>query len=792
MTKRKRIFPRETRRAFTLLEILLVLGLMAILLAGLSSMIQLFSRHYSANERRVSRAQLARSISQMLSDDLGAAVQDPIQDTPNDPTRQYVRHFGLRGDARSLQIDVVQPNSFASTADAEENRRVMSGGDKTLYSRQVPELKTIFYEFVPINALREGASSNVAASSASVASTGADETLGGSLTSASGSLDVGGDQVLFWDGFRPLVQKYGLSRRELDYETPDEDEEDASTSPSSVADAPFDPNESTLSGSLTSPPSSANSTLAYSELEAATENAAEAILEPPMTAVQIAMDADDGTTWAPEVLDCRFSYYDGTTWFDSWDSLEKNGLPTAIKVELKLAPLDDVDLYRNSPLMTSLPLVPDLETIAKAKTPTLSAENENDLSRLSGSLTATAGESNAESVDVFNSYRTPDSYTAAFRGVALTKPASAPFDRTQTSELATTEDDEEADENSASPTALLGGALDAPDASSGLAGGADLTNSADGEDEYLARAEELEDAGATYNSAGVCVDFANDGSYATLEGIAAEIGASEPDVFEFIAYLPTTPFSRAKTIHRREPTVVRSGAVTTRRGAETANSRRAAGQNPYATGRARAPRERTVATREARERAPRERTATSRNPAERAIPRERAGAEREAASRAIEERTTRDRNVNERTARTRQTRERFGADWLAGVSSPSNEAPQSSARAPAAPRESEPSPSAPTPELGAGGGLGGGIGGGLGGTTLPSLNPFAIVDQQTGDVPFADASSPFASADAALDITTPGLIASPTGASTTETPNPTTPAPSTGQTQRQTWIRGKK
>ena len=73
---------------------------------------------------------------------------------------------------------------------------------------------------------------------------------------------------------------------------------------------------------------------------------------------------------------------------------------------------------------------------------------------------------------------------------------------------------------------LLLDALDAPDASSGLAGGADLTNSADGEDEYLARAEELEDAGATYNSAGVCVDFANDGSYATREGIAAEIGAS--------------------------------------------------------------------------------------------------------------------------------------------------------------------------------------------------------------------------------------------------------------------------
>ncbi|MBQ8363463.1 MAG: prepilin-type N-terminal cleavage/methylation domain-containing protein, partial [Thermoguttaceae bacterium] len=146
-------FFRRSLAGFTLLEILLALALIAVLLAGVSAITSLYSRNYTSTERRVSRAQLARSISQMLSEDLGAAVQDPIQAVADDPNRRFIRRFGLRGDSRSLQIDVVQPNLFATTATPEENRRVAEGGSKSPESRQVPELKTIFYEFVPLNAL---------------------------------------------------------------------------------------------------------------------------------------------------------------------------------------------------------------------------------------------------------------------------------------------------------------------------------------------------------------------------------------------------------------------------------------------------------------------------------------------------------------------------------------------------------------------------------------------------------------------------------------------------------------
>ena len=131
---------------------LIVLALIVVLLGGVAALVHVFSNSYTADERRVGRAQLARSISQMLDEDLGSAVQDPIQAVAEDSNRQFIRHFGLRGDSCSLQIDVVQPSLFASVATASENSRVLSGGDKSSDVRQVPELKTIFYEFVPINA----------------------------------------------------------------------------------------------------------------------------------------------------------------------------------------------------------------------------------------------------------------------------------------------------------------------------------------------------------------------------------------------------------------------------------------------------------------------------------------------------------------------------------------------------------------------------------------------------------------------------------------------------------------
>ena len=800
------------RGGFTLLEILLVFGLTAVILAGLSSMIQLFSRHYATNERRVGRAQLARSISQTLSEDLGSAVQDPIQNVVDDPTRDYVRHFGLRGDSRSLQIDVVQPNPFALVADAEENRRVAGGADKTVGRPQAPELKTVFYEFVPINEPIQRFETS--SSTANTTGDGTESGLSGSLSSSpTASLLESERPTDFWDGLTPLKRKYGLSRRELDYETPEEEDE----SETSETDL-FDPasGEAGLAGSLTQPPSLENSTLASGAGDAQSEEKIdEDDLNSPLTAAQVAMDSDNGVYWAPEVLDCRFSYFDGQNWLDAWDSLEKNGLPLAIKVELKLAPLDDVDLFRESPYLVHLPLAPKLDDVADAID--LNA-SDTGASALTGSLTQVASEK-ADPIDVFNTYRPLVGYRLAARGVTTTtNVGGTPFDKVDDSGLQSGlqgAQDSETNEVDESGLAGIGGGLnslggDAPASGDSLGGSLE----AKGESSFEERAQELGAAGVVYNEAGVCVDFANDGSYMTLEQIADEMGIAQPIVYEVISYLPTTPYSRAKVVERRRPATVARGRVNTP-GSRPANvgGRGADRANPYASGQARAPRQRTVTERAPRERAVNERNVASRGPTERGAA-QRNRAERTVNERGANNRQTRERNATERVATQRNVRERNVGTGVAGVNFDPTGAPvgvdsSTALNASAMTLDSNSRRQALEAQNGgingalnggltgglSGGGLGGSGLGGLGGgaTTIDSLDPFAIVNETTSSVPFAEQSSPFDEVNSAIGATAPGLIESNSGFDTVVTPNPSTPPRQTSkQKNQQAWIRGKK
>ncbi|MBR5243692.1 MAG: prepilin-type N-terminal cleavage/methylation domain-containing protein, partial [Thermoguttaceae bacterium] len=705
---------------FTLLEILLALALIAVLLAGVSAIVSLYSRNYTSTERRVSRAQMARSISQMLSEDLGAAVQDPIQSVADDPNRQFIRRFGLRGDSRSLQIDVVQPNLFAKTATADENRRVAEGGSKSTESRQVPELKTIFYEFVPINALEPLDGEKSDATSELDAAFGTEtggSSLTGSLSSppgASGLDDAFGAQdeldatldgttgtiadgiFVSADGtttFRPLTRKFGLSRRELDFETPTPGAEVASV------DDMFDEYEaaaeegravSTLTGSLSAPPDASQTTLAGSgfvggtgALEGtstdptATAEAENPFDRLPLTAAQVAMDADDGTTWAPEALDCRFRYYDGENWLDSWDSIEKGGLPVAIKVDLKLAPLDDVDLYRASPLLFNLPIPPEPSAIASAANASGDLADPTALtSQLTGSLTGgppTVAASNGPGVDVFNSYRP----LAAIRIAQTAPPLTGASGATGTAASSGTESsaDDELGSNalssdlggglsggfaSSADAAALGGDAATPDLTGGL-GETSLADSLASELGFGATAAANSLALATFNEKGICVDYANDGSYITLEGMAAELGLSQPQVFELVVYLPTTPSGRARTVERRRPTEVRRGAVAVGgpRGARNSgfSGPRTPGANPYATGTAREVRRRTPNQREFNERTAATRGASGRTAATRGAANRSAGT-REGVDRTAATRAAVGRGASQRAATQRQLRTR--------------------------------------------------------------------------------------------------------------------------------------
>lgn len=327
---------------FTLLELLLALGLAILVFSMIWELLHLYSGHYYLAERKVARSQLIRSLAELLDDDLMSAIQDPILPLDSFQAKQsrFVRRFGLRGDATSLQIDVVEPDVQTTVADSEENRRYATGMS-SVKGIQVPELKTIIYEFVSPGTLQktQDDSSQIASGS----------TLVGSLSTPPGQTDSldfevsplppdGSNEAL--QRFASLSQRYGLSRQELDFETP------TATEKGSIQTDPT--GGSSLIGSLTTPPDISQSRLhADSPQETALSFNEH---EPVLTAVQLASLTENHTRWAPEVVELQFRYFDGTRWVDSWNSLEKNGLPLAIEVQLKLMPLDEIDSLRSSPL----------------------------------------------------------------------------------------------------------------------------------------------------------------------------------------------------------------------------------------------------------------------------------------------------------------------------------------------------------------------------------------------------------------------------------------------------------
>ena len=50
---------------------------------------------------------------------------------------------------------------------------------------------------------------------------------------------------------------------------------------------------------------------------------------------------DDSVMLAPEVIDCRFRYFDGTSWSSQWNSLQKKSLPVAVEVTLQVGTLEE-------------------------------------------------------------------------------------------------------------------------------------------------------------------------------------------------------------------------------------------------------------------------------------------------------------------------------------------------------------------------------------------------------------------------------------------------------------------
>lgn len=265
-------------RAFTLLELILALSIMVAIIAMLWTLMQTYAIYQESGTRYTENSQLVRSLSQLLDDDLGSAIQDPVHPHTGPLIGEdSLRRFGLSGTSKSLRIDVVQINPF-KPAESKPRTRSAALGRVEAPESQAPELKTVYYDFFPI-------------------------------------------------GMAAMNGKKGLSRSELDFETP-LDEVDIPELVGETDPFAFGGANAVSFGAWTN-----ENPVDYSGRD---ENSKKSV--PAATPIDSA-----NTMWAPEVVDCLFRYSDGNTWAESWDSIDRAGLPVAIEVTIKLMPPADLE-----------------------------------------------------------------------------------------------------------------------------------------------------------------------------------------------------------------------------------------------------------------------------------------------------------------------------------------------------------------------------------------------------------------------------------------------------------------
>lgn len=130
---------------YTLVEMLLATALSVTLLAALWSLFGIYTELFDEGQATVEHSQLCRALMQQMSDDLRAAIQDPIGgSTARSEGTAPVRRFGLLGSQHELRFDVLQvtPEQGNPTP---VGRSWTASGDFT--EVRVPELRTVYYSF---------------------------------------------------------------------------------------------------------------------------------------------------------------------------------------------------------------------------------------------------------------------------------------------------------------------------------------------------------------------------------------------------------------------------------------------------------------------------------------------------------------------------------------------------------------------------------------------------------------------------------------------------------------------
>lgn len=255
---------------FTLLELVLALGLTIVILAAITSAMQLYLLQLDRRRGEIEQKQVSRGVIRLVSEDLRSAIQYKAQDfsaLENLVASQSLAGLGVGTGDENGELDQVDGSAGGSTTD--------QGSQQETAAEEPPGRPTLIGEraFVRVDTSRLPRLDEY---NPLIAPRGAEHHLPSDIKSVtyffSNSPPVGTDSI-----HRDIGQRGGLYRRQVDRA--------AEAYRSGDVQIVLQPDE-------------------YSELV------------------------------APEVASVQFRYWDGKNWRMTWDSQENNGFPTAIEIQI--------------------------------------------------------------------------------------------------------------------------------------------------------------------------------------------------------------------------------------------------------------------------------------------------------------------------------------------------------------------------------------------------------------------------------------------------------------------------
>ncbi len=304
----------SVRRAggFTLLEVLLVLLLMALLLVAIAMAVDLHLRVANLGRKRVEEAQLARAILQRIADDIRRAVREPpvpdgdfsvpeaseessaSAESPEDPGSSENESLGLEAIVGDQEADTMEMFGMDDTSlfDTSPSRPGIYGGSDWIQIDASRAVQPALFEMV---------------------GSGWDESPD-TTSSQSDTDNLLGDvkTVVYALNWGPFSQTLPTSASE-----------------SSLLVSGDQSATSTGSWSLSRddlPPGLYRRQLDRAAMCWMQEQGLDDALS----------DFYESDLLAPEVESLSLAYFDGTQWFDSWDSQANGGLPLAVEILLSI------------------------------------------------------------------------------------------------------------------------------------------------------------------------------------------------------------------------------------------------------------------------------------------------------------------------------------------------------------------------------------------------------------------------------------------------------------------------